>query len=446
RSVQSTLAALRLQTAQAARAAGTLSPIPTLTPFPSLATTIPAVPQVPLSALIGGIFHYTTRPGDTSEALARRFGVEIETIPDPGRHSPQAMLQPGIVLNIPNRLGPVETLPLLLPDSEVIYSPAAKGFSTVEYIQSAAGYLSTYSEDVDGETLTGAQIVERVALETSIDPRLLLAFLQYRSGWVTGQPANPRQLDYPIGFYAGGYQGLYKELILTARQLTIGYYGWRSGSLVEMEFVGGDRLRIDPLENPGTVALQYLFSKFYHLAEWKEELYQPGRFIVTYEMMFSDPWIRAASVGPLLPFDMVQPPLELPFQPGETWTLTGGPHPAWGVGSPWGGIDLAPADVEKGCTVTRYWATAAAGGLVVRSEHGVVAIDLDGDGFEGTGWVLIYLHLADSERIPAGSKVQPDQPIGHPSCEGGFSTGTHVHISRKLNGEWLSAAGPFPFV
>jgi hypothetical protein len=35
--------------------------------------------------------------------------------------------------------------------------------------------------------------------------------------------------------------------------------------------------------------------------------------------------------------------------------------------------------------------------------------------------------------------------LGHPSCEGGFATGTHVHIARKYNGEWIAADGPIPF-
>jgi hypothetical protein len=35
--------------------------------------------------------------------------------------------------------------------------------------------------------------------------------------------------------------------------------------------------------------------------------------------------------------------------------------------------------------------------------------------------------------------------LGHPSCEGGIATGTHVHIARKFNGEWIAAAGPVPF-
>jgi LasA protease len=445
-SVQGTLVALRYQTAQAARTAGTLTPPPTLTAFPILATTLPMIPHMPPSALIGGIFHYTTRPGDTAGALAQRFGVEEELIADPGEHPPQSMLPPGTALEIPNRLGPIETHPLLLPDSDVIYSPVAKGFSVEEYSRSAGGFLSTYTEQVDDETLSGAQIVERVAQETSINPRLLLAFLQYRSGWVSGQPVNPGQIEHPIGFYAGGYSGLYKELILTARQLTLGYYGWRSGSLVELAFPNGSKLRIDPLLNPGTVALQYLFSKLYSFPDWNQELYKPGRFVTAYGVLFPDTWAHAQAFEPLLPYEMRQPPFELPFAIGELWTLTGGPHAAWGVGSPWGGVDFAPADVEKGCTVTRYWATAAAAGRVTRSEHGVVAIDLDGDGFEGTGWVLIYLHLAASQRIAVGTMVQVNDRIGHPSCEGGFSTGTHVHVSRKLNGEWLGASGPYPFV
>jgi len=36
-------------------------------------------------------------------------------------------------------------------------------------------------------------------------------------------------------------------------------------------------------------------------------------------------------------------------------------------------------------------------------------------------------------------------PVGHPSCEGGASTGTHIHIARKYNGEWIAADGVIPF-
>jgi hypothetical protein len=35
--------------------------------------------------------------------------------------------------------------------------------------------------------------------------------------------------------------------------------------------------------------------------------------------------------------------------------------------------------------------------------------------------------------------------MGHPSCEGGISSGSHVHLARKFNGEWISAIGPVAF-
>jgi hypothetical protein len=88
---------------------------------------------------------------------------------------------------------------------------------------------------------------------------------------------------------------------------------------------------------------------------------------------------------------------------------------------------------------------ASAAGLVTRSDHGIVAIDLDGDGREQTGWVLMYLHIAKDGRIAEGTWVEAGDPIGHASCEGGYSTGTHIHLARKYNGEWIVADGPLPF-
>jgi LasA protease len=87
------------------------------------------------------------------------------------------------------------------------------------------------------------------------------------------------------------------------------------------------------------------------------------------------------------------------------------------------------------------WVTAVADGLVVRSETGQVMIDLDGDGDERTGWNIFYLHVATDGRVPLGTVVKQGDRIGHPSCEGGSATGTHVHLVRKYNGEWMPAEG-----
>jgi hypothetical protein len=196
------------------------------------------------------------------------------------------------------------------------------------------------------------------------------------------------------------------------------------------------------------MGVQLLYALFTYPGEWQGALYGNGGvgFFELYESMFPGGWKRAAEVEPLLPGDLTQPELELPFNEDERWSLTGGPHYSWNAGSPRGALDFAPVTGELACEVSKSWVTASAAGDVVRSAYNVLAIDLDGDEFEGTGWNIIYLHLADEGQISSGGQVDTDDLLGHPSCERGHNTGTHVHITRKYNGEWLPADGSVPFV
>ena len=84
--------------------------------------------------------------------------------------------------------------------------------------------------------------------------------------------------------------------------------------------------------------------------------------------------------------------------------------------------------------------------MIVRAEYGSVLEDLDGDGYEGTGWTLFYMHIEARDRVEAGTRVEAGDRLGHPSCKGGVSNGAHVHLARKYNGEWIPADGPIPFV
>jgi murein DD-endopeptidase MepM/ murein hydrolase activator NlpD len=141
--------------------------------------------------------------------------------------------------------------------------------------------------------------------------------------------------------------------------------------------------------------------------------------------------------------------MSLPFTGKQPWTFTGGPHTAWGAGAPLAAVDFAPPGV-KGCDASTQMATALASGVVSRSEPGIVVLDLDGpdgpaDGDERTGWVIFYLHVRTDGRVAAGTRLKNGDPLGYPSCEGGEATGTHIHIARKYNGEWIPADGPLAF-
>jgi LasA protease len=40
------------------------------------------------------------------------------------------------------------------------------------------------TDEVDGDTIGAAEVIRRVADDYSVNPRLLLALLEYRAGWL----------------------------------------------------------------------------------------------------------------------------------------------------------------------------------------------------------------------------------------------------------------------
>ncbi len=415
----------------------TLTPVPPQVPEP--ATPDPdAVNQAP--------FLYNAQAGDTLTSLAARFAVLPQEIESPDPIPDNLLINPNQLLVIPRRLFNTTSSQRLLPDSEVVFSPSAIDFDIQSFVDQAGGYLASYREYLGTSgAQNGAELVYRVALENSVNPRLLLSLLQFQSNWVYGQPADRLKTDYPIGYINGGDEDLFFQLVWAADQLSIGYYGWREGLLTDIQFTDGVRVRLAPDLNAGTAAVLYFFAQLYDSATWLNAVNPDTGLAALHGEMFGDPWARALTVEPLYPPTLTQPTMILPFAVDQIWALTGGPHGAWTRQGARAALDFAPGSLEAGCLPSNNWVVAAAPGLVVRSDTGVLVLDMDGDGREQTGWVLVYLHLATERKIPVGSWVTAGQFLGNPSCEGGFSTGTHIHIARKYNGEWILADGPLPF-
>ncbi len=386
--------------------------------------------------------YYTTQSGDTLPALAARFGVNPVDIVAPEGLKGSTTLAEGQLLVIPHVLSDTGPDNKLIPDSELVFSGAAAGFDPQQFALEQGGYLGQVEGFADGRTQHGGDVLLAVARDHSINPRLLVALLEYQSGWVTNPQPSAYGLNYPFGFVHPYLHNLNAQAVWASSNLATGYYGWRAGSLTELHFPDGSVLRLDAALNAGTVALQYFFAQIMNRPEWDDAVSGNG-FVATYYRMFGDPFARA--LDPLLPADLVQVPLSLPFVPGHTWYFSGGPHGAWERGGAQAALDFAPGAAEGGCAESADWVTASAAGLVLRSGYGVVELDLDGDGREATGWNVLYLHIAEADRVKQGVFVERGDKLGHPSCEGGHATGTHVHMARKYNGEWILADGVIPF-
>jgi LasA protease len=391
----------------------------------------------------GELVDYTAQMGDTLAALATRFNTTVDEILQANPFIPESAttMPPGMPMQIP-----IYYLPMwgsqyqILPDSLFVNGPDQSDFDTEAFVAGQPGWLKSYSSYATGATRSGANLVDLIAQNYSISPRLLLALLEYQSGALS-RPASTADLDYPMGYKNRRNRTLFLQLAWAANTLNNAYYTYRHGDVMEFTHTNGRIERPDPWQNAATVALQYFFLKLQDQETYNQSISAEG-FAATYRTLFGDPW---QEVTPHIPGSLQQPDFLLPFERGKAWTFTGGPHTGWGTGEPYSAIDFAPPSEVGGCQKSEEWATAVAPGVVTRSDEGVVELDLDGDGDPHTGWVVFYLHVGTEGRAPLGAVLNTGDRIGHPSCEGGEATGTHIHIARKYNGEWMLAEGPLGY-
>jgi LysM repeat protein len=388
---------------------------------------------------------YAVRKDDTLSSIASRFGCDLDELVEANQIDNPSLLRVGQKLQL--SVCQIDTAPAitLLPNSEFVNGPAYVDFDIASFVAAQGGYLSEYHENVGGEVLSGPEIVSLIVRRYSVGPRMLLALLETKSGWVTDPNPTGDDLDFPLDYRGGGWNTLYWQLAWAADELNRGYYDWRGRGMTPIVWSDGSVVRYDPTLNAATAGLQRFFSLKAAQRKWEKLVGEgSGSFADTYRRLFGDP--ARYAIEPLIPADTTQPPLTLPWPQDELWYYTSGPHGGWEEGSAWAALDFAPNERGLGCRRASSFATAPAPGLVLHSEDGEVLIDLDGDGHQETGWVLFYLHVASKDRVPVGTRLEQGDPIGHPSCEGGLSEATHLHIARRFNGEWIAVDGPLPFV
>lgn len=420
---------------------------------PSLeATATAALDSAPAADLATGASaaQHIVQWGDTLSQIAAQYDVSLASILAINDLENPDLLEVNQVIQLPQ--APVTYTPAfqIMPDSRLIRSAGAQAFDTAAFVRSQPGIIRSLSVPVgtrqaDGsaliDTLTASQIVERVSLEYSVDPRILLALLEYRAGLLSQSDVAQESWLHPFisREESPGIDraGLYNQLAWLADQLNFGYYGWKYRGRTTLDFADGERLLYHPDLKAGSVALQYVLARLHSFEDWRRAVGEAG-FYAAYRDYFGDPFNDEALT---VPADLSQPQLSLPFRSGETWRFTGGFHGGWGNGSAWAALDFSPPnEASYGfCYTARFPTTSVAKGKVLRIANGAVVIDLDEDGNEGTGWTILYLHIVQDESLQLGQTVEAGDVLGYASCAGGYATATHLHIARRYNGEWIPA-------
>lgn len=394
---------------------------------------------------------HTVVAGDSLTRIADRYGISMRSLLAANDLPNPDLLEVGQVIQLPQTPVAYTSGLRLLPDARLVRSVGASAFDIERFIQNQPGALKQMTltlerrradGSVESSRFSAGDIVERVSLEYSVDARILLAFLDYFAGLLSQTDvAEDIQLK-PLQAQSAGSGplrlGLYNQLSWLADALNRGYYDWKYRGETILEFPDGTRLLYHRELNAGTVALHYVLAQLLLPAAWETAISADG-IAANYQRHFGDAF--AGSAAPV-PRELIQPPLTLPFARGEVWRFTGGFHGGWGNGSAWAAIDFAPppqAGPTGACYVAMQPALAVADGVIARLAEGLVVLDLDDDADESSGWTILYLHIDAHDALQTGQAVSAGNILGYPSCSGGFSTATHLHIARRYNGEWLPA-------
>jgi len=144
--------------------APTATPVPSPSPaYPGTYAGTPTPNPTPTSRSEGtGVESYVVQPGETLSLIAAVFGCTVEEVVAANGLANADSIRAGQTLCMPVSATEIGPALKLIPDSEMVYGPAYIHFDLAGFVSGQGGYLAGYAEDVEGDTLTGPEIVQLV--------------------------------------------------------------------------------------------------------------------------------------------------------------------------------------------------------------------------------------------------------------------------------------------
>jgi len=295
-------------------------------------------------------------------------------------------------------------------DNYFVYSQSLLDFKTADFIETEMPELSEHSEVISN--FTGS---------LSISPKIALALIRMAQNGV----ASPFDANLPNTADAANFADKLEAML---RSLHEAFHRYRGENPSQ--------------SNPGSLALVELFLGTHDGGDFANSTATiEAQFQSTIEVLFPADTNNRTTPGfenTLSAVNLEADYLSLPWPVGDSWWF-GGVHSFTGGEGPMSSLDFVGSFQSWGDDTTPYLVTAAQDGVVsVYSSCNVRITDTQ------TGYATSYYHL-DNVQVTDGQLISKGDVIANYAdnlqqaiCQGGHSTGPHVHFSLLLNGVHIS--------
>jgi glucose/arabinose dehydrogenase/murein DD-endopeptidase MepM/ murein hydrolase activator NlpD len=315
-----------------------------------------------------------------------------------------------------------------ISDGQFVWGPNVGKFDIGGFLTGRGSPLAPFASDI-----------ALWASYSSVNPKVLLAALEFRSGLLTAIPPDWSEEDVraeiedtSITMATAFYEHLYTWGDRHPRRAA------QPKDPPVVVLPDGTAIQLDSATPSGSFALAALVAEFANANRFQAAMAAggAGSFESSFGALFPSVDLQAAS-------NVIDPPgtppanmLQFPFAMGATWTF-GGPH-SWNGNStpPFASMDFFTGGAT--CAAPPYlYAVSAASGTTSRPSNYSCWLEID----HGGGWATSYYHL---QNLAPPASVNRNTALGTIACEicaGGFATGPHVHFSLKYNGAYISLEG-----
>ncbi|MET1255704.1 M23 family metallopeptidase [Aliikangiella maris] len=308
----------------------------------------------------------------------------------------------------------------ILYDYDEIFS-----FDIEKYLSENAPHLVPYAE-----------AISHISGESTISPKVFITLIEQQSGLITAKQASETELEMPFGVMSQQY-GFIEQLRDVAERLTKAYYKGHSFAetgknqkftadedaqrAIQMIYsYGVDTSELQPGSAEQTESFTQLFFKMF--PESKNSVAEP----------------KASATTMAVPSTSM---LQFPFPRGQSWHI-GGSHTTSGSGNyPQSSLDSSQGNIGWGGNTSGKWVSASAAGRV--KVYSSCSMEVFHDG----GWSTSYYHLSNIQ-YSTNANVYKNTAIANYAntknqalCNGGQSTGPHLHWSLKYNNQYYHLNG-----